>query len=252
MCSARELARRRNERPTTQRILGVDPIDRLLSRELGQGQMIELVGRSSSGRFSIVLGVLATATARGEASALVDLGDGLDPQNATALGVDPERLLWVRPPHLEPALQTTEALIGADFPLVVLDLGVPPVPGGRGAEAAWRRLARVLDERDGILLVASPYRVSGTAARTVLRLDGGRPRWIGGRRAPFLLRGLTGCVELERLNASPHHDDAEFALASPASSLCASNRPTRHPFPQAGTASEPLLPSTEPCGSSAC
>ncbi|MDX1643369.1 MAG: hypothetical protein R3244_03315 [Thermoanaerobaculia bacterium] len=238
---ARELARRRDERSTEGRTLGVAPVDRLLGGELCGGQMVELVGRSSSGRFSVVLGALAAATARGEASALVDLGDALDPQNATALGVDPARLLWARPAHLKPALQAAEALIGAGFPLVVLDLGVPPVPGGRGAEASWRRLARALDERETILLVASPYRVSGTAARTVLHLDEARPSWIGRRSTPVLLRHLAGRLELEKLDAAPQPAETTFAFASPASPLCAPPDIARHPSPP-----------TQPCGSSAC
>lgn len=232
---ARDLARQRSERPANERALGITSVDRLLGGGVAQGQMIEIVGRASSGRFSFALGVLATATARGEDCALIDLGDTLDPQNAVAFGIDPARLLWIRPTHLKPALQATEALLGAAFPVVVLDLGIPPIPGGRGAETSWRRLARSLAGRPSILLVSSPYRVSGAAARTVLRLGSERPRWSGGRLSGALLERLTTRVELERSQAPPPYGSTALPLVSPANPLSLS-RPD----------------SPEPCGSSVC
>ena len=84
-----------------------------------------------------MLATLAAATAAGEAAALVDLGDGFDPQFATTLEMDLRRLLWLRPVSLKQALSCAEILLGGGFPLVVLDLGSPPVRGGRGAEAGW-------------------------------------------------------------------------------------------------------------------
>lgn len=222
--SARDLARRLDERAAAERALGIPPVDRLLGGGARPGQLIELVGRLSSGRFSLALGVLASATTRGEAGALIDLGDTLDPQNAVAFGVDLERLLWVRPGHLKPALAAAESLVGAGFPVVVLDLGAPPIPGGRGAEAAWRRLARSLEERPTILVVTSPYRVSGGAARTVLRLDGGRAHWSRGRLSPALLERLTARLELERSRSAAAHGRASLDLAASPSPLLAPPR----------------------------
>ena len=46
---------------------GIDPLDRLISGGLPRGRLTELVGRRSSGRFSIVLAALASATSAGEA-----------------------------------------------------------------------------------------------------------------------------------------------------------------------------------------
>lgn len=218
----RDLARQHGERPASERSLGIAPVDRLLGGGIAQGQLIEVVGRASSGRFSLALGVLATVTARGEGGALVDLGDTLDPQNAVAFGLDPERLLWIRPTHLKPALQATEAIIGAGFPVIVLDLGIPPIPGGRGAETSWRRLARSLAGRPAILLVSSPYRVSGAAARTVLRLESERPHWSGDHRlSGALLERLTTRVELERSQTAPRRGSTALSLASPANPLSA-------------------------------
>jgi len=174
-------------------------LDELLAGGLPRGQLVEMIGARSSGRFSTVLTVLAAATLAGEAAALVDLGDGLDPQAAAALGVDLRRLLWLRPATLKQALAGAEILIGGGFPMVVLDLGNPPLRGGRGAEAGWLRLARAAQAQRTALLVASPYRVSGTAATIVLQAARGRARWLGmSGRAPWLLDGLSCQVAIEK------------------------------------------------------
>jgi len=183
-------------------------LDELLGGGLPRGKLVEMIGARSSGRFSAVLATLAAATMAGEAAALVDLGDGLDPQAAAALGLDLRRLLWLRPTLLKQALAGAEMLLGGGFPLVVLDLGNPPVRGGRGAEAGWLRLARTAQAQGAALLVASPYRVSGTAAAVVLQAARGRPCWHGwhGRHgwdetseaSPWLLDGLSCRVTLEK------------------------------------------------------
>jgi hypothetical protein len=180
-------------------------LDELLGGGLPRGKLVEMVGARSSGRFSALLAALAAATAAGEAAALVDLGDGLDPQGAAALGLDLRRLLWLRPTILKQALAAAEMLLGGGFPLVVLDLGNPPVRGGRGTEAGWLRLARAAQAQGAALLVASPYRVSGTAAAMVLQAARGRARWHGwqGRQGtsgapPWLLDGLSCRMTLEK------------------------------------------------------
>ena len=86
-------------------------LDRLLDGGLPRGQLVELVGGRSSGRFSTLLAVLAAATSTGEAAALVDLGDGLDPVAALMLGTDLQRLLWLRPTTLKDALAGLKARI---------------------------------------------------------------------------------------------------------------------------------------------
>jgi hypothetical protein len=176
----------------------VPAIDRLLDGGLPRGQLVELVGARTSGRFSTLLGVLAAATSVGVAAALVDLGDGLDPDAALGAGVDLERLLWARPARLKEALAATEMLIDGGFPLVALDLGNPPVRGGRGVEAAWLRLARAARAHDSALLVGAPYRVSGTAAAVVLKAGRARVTWRGGAGSPWLLAGAASRLELEK------------------------------------------------------
>ncbi|HVS62755.1 MAG TPA: hypothetical protein VMT85_04525 [Thermoanaerobaculia bacterium] len=202
---------------------GIETVDRLLDGGIERGETIEIVGRRTSGRFSLVLSALAAATRRGEAAALVDLGDHLDPEAAGRAGIVVERLLWLRPQHSRTALGGAELLLAAGFPLVVLDLGQPPVPGGRGVEASWLRLQRAAVTHRGALLVSTPYRASGTAAQAVLEVDGGRGGWLGhgAERSPQLLGGLAGHLVLRkargRLSRSAAADDrdAEFELRVP-------------------------------------
>lgn len=203
--TAREIVEERRRAGDDGRIVTAVPaVDRLLAGGLERGAMTELVGRRSSGRFAFVLGVLAAVTGAGEAAALIDLGDGFDPQTAADAGVDLERLLWVRPRRMKDVLASAEVILGTGMPLAVIELGLPPLKGGRGAEAAWLRLARAARAHRAALLVASPYRVSGTAAQEVLEVSAARGRWhgpLGGDRGGAHGRGrgprLLGALETE-------------------------------------------------------
>src|SRR5262249_54169160 len=194
-------------------------LDRLLAGGLPRGQLVELVGGRSSGRFSAVLAVLAAATSVGEAAGLVDLGDHLDPTTASGVGIDLARLLWLRPRNLKQALAGAEMPLGSGFPLVVVDLGFPPLAGGRGVEAAWLRLARAARAQGAALLVASPYRVSGTAATVVLKAGKVRAAWEESDASPNLLLGLSSQLALEKRRGALPGQSEGFALT--ASPLCA-------------------------------
>ncbi len=74
---------------------GVPAID-ALTGGLPRGCLTEICGSASSGRTTILLAALATATRRGEFCVVVDASDALDPQSAAAAGVQLDRLLWVR------------------------------------------------------------------------------------------------------------------------------------------------------------
>ncbi len=219
LASGRELIRARREETREGEVFptGSPALDRLLGGGLARGRMVELVGRRSSGRFSAVVAALAAATAAGEAAALVDLGDGLDPAVAAAAGTDLDRLLWLRPRNVKEALAAAEAVLQGGFPLVVVELGNPPLAGGRGVEAGWLRLARAARAHGAALLVASPYRVSGTAAAAVVTAGRGRAAWLGGGRVPHLLSGLTARLEVakSRGRADDEGNEAELCLAAP-------------------------------------
>lgn len=166
---------------------------------LRRGSFVEMVGRPSSGRTSLVLRELGRVTGVGEGAVLVDLGDGLDPRSATAAGIDPRCMLWIRPVDLQSALAATELVLPAGLPLVVLDLGLAPIPGRRefersgarvtkGPAASWARLARGAAEHDVALLLSSPYRISGAAARAVVEVHRSRTLWTPGD--PLVFEGI--------------------------------------------------------------
>ena len=67
---------------------GVTTLDRALGGGFPRGQLSEIVGARSSGRASVLLRMLASATGRGELVALVDALDMLDVESAAAAGVD--------------------------------------------------------------------------------------------------------------------------------------------------------------------
>ncbi len=177
---------------------GLSALDGLLAGGLPKGTLVEIVGRRSSGRFAIGLAALAAATSSGQAAALVDLEDHLDPQAAERAGVDLARLLRVRPRRVQEALASAEMLLAAGFPLVVADLGLAPRHARFVPDAAWLRLTRSAQARGAALLLLTPYRLSGIAAEAVLSTQGARPIWQGSGRAPRLLAGLSSHLTLEK------------------------------------------------------
>ena len=189
----RSLARQRREEviPTT-----FAAVDALLGGGLARGKVTELAGRGA--RWSMVVATLAAATSMGEAAALVDVGDHLDPQLAEAAGVDLRRLLWVRPKTLKDAVTAAEMLGATGFQFVVLDAGLPPLRGRRLPDAAWVRLARTCETHGCTLLVSSPYALTGTTSEAMLLAHRARPRWLGSGKSPRVLAGVEMTVRLEK------------------------------------------------------
>jgi recA bacterial DNA recombination protein len=74
---------------------GIPQLD-ALTGGLARGCLTEICGAASSGRTSVLLFALASATQRGEICALVDTSDTFDPASAAAAGMEMSRLLWVR------------------------------------------------------------------------------------------------------------------------------------------------------------
>lgn len=179
-------------------LTGVSALDELLGGGLSRGKLTELAGRPSTGRFSIVLAALASVTGQGEAAALIDLGDHLDPQSAEAAGADLRRLLWIRPLRLKDAVASAEMAIATGFQLVILDLGMHPLPGARVADAAWVRLARSAEAQGSAVLISTPYVITRTAAEASVSAKQPRGRWQGTGNTPRLLMGTTSRGTLEK------------------------------------------------------
>jgi hypothetical protein len=145
---------------------GISDLDRQLGGGLPRGQLSELVGPRSSGRWAILLAGLASATWRGEAVALIDPLDMFDPPSAAAAGIDLARLLWVRgeapssartslsceygtlQKAVDRALKSLNLVLQAGgFGLVVLDLAeIVPQVVRRIPLTTWLRIQRVIED----------------------------------------------------------------------------------------------------------
>ncbi len=75
---------------------GIAAVDDLLGGGLPLGAISELSGPECSGRTSVALSFVAGLTRAGRVCAWIDASDALDPESAAGLGVDLDRLLWVR------------------------------------------------------------------------------------------------------------------------------------------------------------
>ena len=169
---------------------GVAAIDAAIGG-LPRGGLTEIVGPASSGRTSLLLAVLAAATAREEACAVVDAEDAFSPHAAAGAGVQLERVLWVRCGHnAEQALKAADLLIqGGGFGLVAMDLGDTPVRTARRISlASWFRLRRAVEHTPTVLLSVARQCNAGTCAGLVLECARQGTAWSGTRRVSRLLR----------------------------------------------------------------
>jgi len=213
------------ERPSPEMVsTGVPAID-ALTGGLPRGALTEIVGPASSGRTSLLLSLLAQATARQEACALVDASDAFDPESAVAAGIDLKRLLWVRcrvtspcetrtgvaraviagkkrtdpGAHVEQALKTADLLLqSGGFGVVVLDLSdVPPAIARRVPLTSWFRFRRAVENTPTVLLALEQQAYAKAAASLVLGLARRNCQWkaIADRAGPSHTR-LMGEIEI--------------------------------------------------------
>jgi hypothetical protein len=173
---------------------GITALDARLGGGFPRGQLSELVGQRSSGRASVLLRMLAAATARGELVAIVDALDMVDVNSAEAAGVDLDRLLWIRghvvsPPglcrdvnaraldHVIKAL--TLVLQAGNFGVVVFDAAEAPLEAIRRLPfTTWLRLQRIIEgSQTTCVLVGSEPMARSSAGLTVkLSRAQGSPR----------------------------------------------------------------------------
>lgn len=210
VCRASDLLlSRRREIPSPPLHTDIPALDAILGGGLARGSLTELVGRPSSGRFATLLSVLQRVTSAGEPVALIDQGRHLDPQSAAAAGIDLKLLLWTCPQRLPDTLAAAELLVATGFPLIAIDLGMPPVKG-RAPLASWIRLVRRAAEYGAVALLGSPYRISGCAANTVVVANNTRGRWSG---RPGDVRTLEGSSSLLQLaKHRDHHPETRARL----------------------------------------
>ncbi len=189
------------ERPPVQLVSsGVEELD-ALTGGLPRGAITDLYGPASSGRTSLLLSVLAAATARLEVCALVDANDAFDPESAAAAGVDLERLLWVRcggnPEH---ALKAVDLLIQAGgFGFIVLDVcEVRPAIVRRIPLATWFRLRRAIENTPAVLLVVEREATVKSCASLMLEMKREQTAWSGAPGCSLLLRGARMGVDARK------------------------------------------------------
>ncbi len=176
---------------------GIPQIDKLTGG-WPRGCLSEICGPVSSGRTSVLLASLASATHREEVCALVDTTDAFDPASASAAGVIFERLLWipcrdrsfqtsdVRPQSksefrgptpevrsLERALRVTDLLLqSGGFGLVAIDLGDVPIQTARRIPlTTWFRFQRSIEYTSTILFVVAQAPCAQTCASLLVRLQ---------------------------------------------------------------------------------
>ncbi len=195
---------------------GITALDALMAMSTGLGglprsALTELCGPASSGRTSVLLSLLAQATARQEACALIDASDAFHPESAQAAGVDLTRLLWVRCgqspsevlplrfvassaekvsprlpkprkkdfARLEQALKATDLLLqSGGFGLLVVDLSdIPPDVARRVPLTSWFRFRRAVEETSTALIVMEQEPFAKTCASLVLRFRHQQTKW---------------------------------------------------------------------------
>jgi hypothetical protein len=171
-------------------------LDACLHGGLPRGQVSELAGPRSSGRTTVLLQLMAAATARGELAALVDTCDRLDVASAGGAGIDLDRLLWIRGAGLgvgpagsslsshdwilDRALKALNLVLQAGgYGLVAIDLAdVPPPALARLPFTTWLRVQRTIEGSDTacVLLVSAP--LARSAGGLTISLAG-RTQWAG-------------------------------------------------------------------------
>jgi len=206
---------------------GVSELDARVLGGFPRGQLSELVGPRSSGRTSLLLRLLAAATARGELVALVDALDMLDVESAATAGVDLERLLWIRgvvaanpgmchdmnQRAMEQAVRAlTLVLQAGNFGLVVFDVVDAPAEALRRLPfTTWLRLQRMVEGRQTICVLAGAERMARSSSGLTLRLGlkeqgMGAEQGAGSRFAGRLFEGLDIHARVIRARARVRED----------------------------------------------
>lgn len=182
--------------------VGRDDVDRLLGGGLPLGALSEISGASSSGRTSLCLALLAATTSRGELAGWIDCADAFDPQSAEGLGVDLDRVLWVRARSAPEALRAGERLLQTEgFPLVAIDWS-ESLPAPR--TSAWIRLTRLAAATRTALLLSTPERMAGPHAELALSMQPTGARFSG---TPSLLEPLETRMVVVRGRACAAHGE---------------------------------------------
>jgi hypothetical protein len=175
--------------------------------DVPRGCLTEIIGARSSGRATLLMRILATATGRGEICALVDAEDSFDPASGHAAGVDLDRVLWVRCAHnAEHALKAADLLIhGGGLGVVAMDLGeTTPQTARRISLTSWYRLRRAVEHTPSVLVAVAQQSNAKTCASLVLECRRERARWSGAEPGRLLRDIEVRATSAERRRACSH------------------------------------------------
>jgi hypothetical protein len=163
-----------------------------------RGCVTDIFGPASSGRTSLMLSLMAQATASEEFCALVDASDAFDPASAAAAGIALGRVLCIRcAGNAEHALKATDLLLQAGgFGLVVMDLGdIAPQTARRISLASWYRLRRAVENTPTALVVMERAPLARACARLAVECARSRVLWSGTQGCSQLFRGAWFAAE---------------------------------------------------------
>ncbi len=195
------------------------------------GCLTGIYGAASSGKTSVLLTTIATATRREEACALIDASDSFDPSSGAAAGIKFHKLLWVRCSEkpasrkarnpnsefmegwtssssssslpalkLEQVLKTTDLVLqSGGFGLVALDLaGIPDKFVRRIPLASWFRFQRAVEHTKTALLVISEFPCAQTCAALAIKLSAVSNQLSGKPTNTRVLESMQIQAEVER------------------------------------------------------
>ena len=149
---------------------GIGALDRATGFEgIPRGRLSELTGPAGSGALTLGLRVLGAALDGGGLAAYVDLPGTFAPTASVTMGLDLSRLVVVRPPDAEAALQAAATLLRSNaFDAVLLDLETARPRANR-----WSQLADLAGRGAASLIAvtaAGNQRVAGLPYLASLRL----------------------------------------------------------------------------------
>jgi hypothetical protein len=177
---------------------GIRAVDAALGGGWRRGELSEVWGARSSGRTSVLVSTLATATRQEDREsdlvALVDAFDRFDPVSAAAAGLALDRVLWVRGPSLtqpvrsalyeeaiKQAVRAFDLIVRAGgFAVVALDLAEVPARRLRDRLpwSTWLRIARVNEGQRTVCLLVGDGPISRSPRGASVQLAA-RCRWTG-------------------------------------------------------------------------
>ena len=199
---------------------GVPALDARLGGGLPRGQLSEIIGARSSGRVSLLVSMIAAATARGELVALIDALDMFDVESAAAAGVELDRVLWIRghvvtnqglarelnQRAIEQAIRAfTLVLQAGNFGLVVFDVAEAPADAVRRLPfTTWLRLQRMVEGSQTACILVGNEAMARSSAGLTLRL--GRAQGSGPKFGAQRFDGIEVEARVVRARAREQED----------------------------------------------